>query len=502
MECAGRSVVDELERQQPGLSKGRAVIFCGRGNNGGDGSVVGRHLAARGGKPEVILFSDPAQLKGDALTNWEIARSVGFPVHVAATAGERRALLRRLDRPPVIVDALFGTGLSKPIGPDFQGIVAWINNSGDKSYVVSVDIPSGLFADSPSVPGPAVEANLTVTFTALKLALVVPPAADLAGKVKVAVIGSPAFLLDNPEYKIELAEAGQVRRVLPRRPRDSHKGHYGHVFVVAGSRGKSGAALMAGMAALRSGAGLVTLALPESLRHDVIGKFPELMTEFFPETAAGTLDAAGTSLLLKGLPQYDTLVMGPGLSTNPSTRTLIRDVVHEAAIPVVLDADGINAFAGKPGALRNRGGYPVIITPHPGEMARLLGVSIASVQKQRLDLAIRCASDNGCFTILKGFQTVCATPDGRAFINPTGNPGMATGGSGDILAGMAGRFVAGWWHRFRGVDAFSLADYLVAAVYLHGLAGDLAAGEQGEECLIATDLLPHLPEAFRRVANA
>jgi NAD(P)H-hydrate epimerase len=194
--------------------------------------------------------------------------------------------------------------------------------------------------------------------------------------------------------------------------------------------------------------------------------------------------------------------MGPGLSTNPSTRTLIRDVVHEAAIPVVLDADGINAFAGKPGALRNRGGYPVIITPHPGEMARLLGVSIASVQKQRLDLAIRCASDNGCFTILKGFQTVCATPDGRAFINPTGNPGMATGGSGDILAGMAGRFVAGWWHRFRGVDAFSLADYLVAAVYLHGLAGDLAAGEQGEECLIATDLLPHLPEAFRRVANA
>jgi NAD(P)H-hydrate epimerase len=234
----------------------------------------------------------------------------------------------------------------------------------------------------------------------------------------------------------------------------------------------------------------------------VIGKFPELMTEFFPETAVGTLDAAGTSLLLKGLPQYDTLVMGPGLSTDQSTRTLIRDVVHGATVPVVLDADGINAFAGKPRLLRNRAGYPVIITPHPGEMARLLGVSIASVQKQRLDLAVQCASENGCFTILKGFQTVCATPDGRAFINPTGNPGMATGGSGDILSGMAGRFVAGWWRRFHGADISALADHLIAAVYLHGLAGDLAAAEKGEECLIATDLLPHLPEAFRSVTMA
>ncbi|MBM3791459.1 MAG: NAD(P)H-hydrate dehydratase, partial [Acidobacteria bacterium] len=268
---------------------------------------------------------------------------------------------------------------------------------------------------------------------------------------------------------------------------------------VAGSRGKSGAALMTGMAALRSGAGLVTLWLPESLGRDLTGKFPELMTEYLPETGSGALDSAGAEAVLRSQKQYDTMVLGPGMTTQRSTRALVHSLVREADIPIVLDADGINAFAGRPELLRNRQGRPLVITPHPGEMARLIGSSIREVQRSRLEVAVQCATRSNLHVLLKGFQTVIATPAGQAWINCTGNPGMATGGSGDILAGMTGRFVAAWWRRCHGMDAGALADSLVAAAYLHGLAGDLAAAELGEESLVATDLLPRLPAAFQRV---
>ena len=500
MECAGRSVTEEIAREQPRLARGRVLIFCGRGNNGGDGLVAARHLLSRGGQPEVILLCDPAQLKGDARSNWEMARSVGLPVQVAASAAERRALLKGLSAPAVVIDAIFGTGLSRPIGDDLKGVVAWINQASSRSYVVSVDIASGLFADSAIVPGAAVKADMTVTFTALKLAHVLPPAANMGGRVRVVPIGSPASLLETPEHRFELEQAEKVREVLPPRPRDSHKGTYGHVLVVAGSRSKSGAALMAGMAALRSGAGLATLALPASLRKDVVGKFPELMTEYYPETRQGTLDRSAAEGLAGSLVEFDALVVGPGLSTHPSTRALVEATVRQSPIPVILDADGINAFAGNPARIQNRHGRPIILTPHPGEMARLLGVQIAEVQKRRLEVATSCASENGLYVVLKGFQTISASPGGRAVINSTGNPGMATGGSGDILSGMMGRFVAGWWRRYRGADAEALLDHVAAAVYLHGLAGDLAAAEKGEESMIATDLLPHLAAAFRSVS--
>lgn len=500
MECAGRSVAEELAREQPRLARERVLVFCGRGNNGGDGLVAARHLLSRGGLPEVIMLCDPAQLKGDARSNWEMARSVGLPVQIAASTSERRALLKRLPAPAAVVDAIFGSGLSRPVGEDLKAVVAWINQISSRSYVVSVDIASGLFADSGLVPGPAVKAHLTVTFTALKLAHVLPPAADMGGRVRVVSIGSPATLLENPEHRFELAQAETVRWVLPPRPRDSHKGTYGHVLLVAGSRSKSGAALMAGMAALRSGAGLATLALPASLREDVVGKFPELMTDYYPETRQGTLDRSAARELAESLSGFDALVLGPGLSTHPSTRDLIEITVRQSPIPVVLDADGINAFAGRPDRIQNQHGHPIILTPHPGEMARLLRIPIAEVQKRRLEVAASCATEHGVYVVLKGFQTISASPGGRIVINSTGNPGMATGGSGDILAGMMGRFLARWWRLYRGADAEALLDHVVAAVYLHGLAGDLAAAEKGEESLIATDLLPQLPAAFRNVS--
>jgi len=256
---------------------------------------------------------------------------------------------------------------------------------------------------------------------------------------------------------------------------------------------------MTGLAALRSGAGLVTLWLAESLQHDVVGRFPELMTESLPETREGTIDRLAAEKIFASLGQADALVIGPGVTTQDATREAVREIVQRSTVPVVLDADGINAYSSDAASLRNEKGQAVIITPHPGEMARLLGRTIGDVQKSRLTTAAECAEKHHCFAILKGYQTVIASPNGQIFINSTGNPGMATGGSGDILAGMVGRFVAGWNRKYHGVDMQSLSDYLSAAVYLHGLAGDLAAEEKGEESMIATDIIPHLPAAFNRV---
>jgi len=501
MENAGRSVVDELMRECPGLKRKRVLVLCGRGNNGGDGFVVARHLWMHGMRPEVFLLADPSRLKGDAQINWEMIRSLDLPVRVLDTPGAVRAHLKKTAQPDVIVDALFGTGLSKPVRAEFRSAVDWINRAALKALIVAVDVPSGLFADSASIPGVVVQADITVTFTALKPALVLPPAADCAGRVTVADIGSPAALLEIPEHRMDLIDSGLVRRALPKRPRDSHKGHFGHLFVVAGSRGKSGAALMTGLAALRSGTGLVTLWLPASLQRDLVGKVPELMTEPLPETRSGALDSSGLEALLSQLSAVDAVVVGPGLTTSTATKRLVYSLVRCSSVPVVLDADGINAFAPHPENLRNQAGQPVVITPHPGEMARLLNRSIASVQKARVETVRDCACEHQIYAILKGYQTLVSCPTGQVLINSSGNPGMATGGSGDILAGMAGCFVAQWKRRFRGRQREALADHLAASVYLHGLAGDIAAAEMGQESLIATDLLPYLPAAFRRIVE-
>ncbi len=501
MENAGRSVADELCKALPDLAKKRVLVFCGTGNNGGDGLVVARHLVARAVRPEVWVLGDAAKYRGDALENWKMLQNLDLLIHVLPDSKDRSALLKRTPYPEVIIDGLFGTGLSKPVGPDFRKIIAWINEARTRAFVAAIDIPSGIFADSACLQGPAVQADLTVTFTAPKAALIFPPAAEKAGCVVVATIGSPAPLLENPEYRLELMDRSRIRRTLPARARDSHKGTFGHVFVLAGSRDKSGAAIMTGLSALRSGAGLVTLMLPESLRRDVIGKVPELMTAWLPETREGTADAAAAKTVFDLLTQADAVVIGPGLSTNKSTKQLVGEIVRKSPVPIVLDADGINAFARTPESLSNEAGHPIVITPHPGEMGRLLGLKTAHVQRRRLEIAGDCAIQHGVFTVLKGYQTLVATPAGRVFVNTTGNPGMATGGTGDILSGIMGRFVAGWRQKFDGNDREALADFISAAVYLHGLAGDYAAAEKGEESLIATDLIAHLPDAFKGVCR-
>ncbi len=499
MENAGRSVADELERSCRDLRHKKTVIICGTGNNGGDGLVVARHLVSRSMRPEVWVAGDPARYQGDALANWRMLQNLDLTVHVLPDPRSRSTFLKRAPCPDIVVDALFGTGLSKPIGPEYRGIVSWINHVRPHAFVMAVDIPSGVFADSQFLSGVTVQADVTVTFTAPKEALVFFPAAERAGRVVVASIGSPASLLDDPEYRLDLIDREVVRRALPKRPRDSHKGTFGHVFVLAGSRDKSGAAIMTGLAALRSGAGLVTLMLPESLRKSVTGRVPELMTVWLPETREGTAGLAAKGRILDALAQADSVVIGPGMSTNRSTQQLIREVVQGAPVPMIIDADGLNAFDAHIPSLHSEKGQPIAITPHPGEMGRLLGLKIADVQRRRLAVASDSAARLNVFSVLKGFQTLVATPSGRVLVNTTGNPGMATGGTGDILAGIMGRFLAGWHRHSRDGSADSLADYLAAAVYLHGMAGDLAAAEKGEESLIATDLIQYFPEAFKGV---
>ena len=500
MENAGRRCAEELVRACPDLNKKRIVILCGRGNNGGDGLVVARYLSLGGTHAEIFLCAKPESLRGEALTNFRIAEAMKLPVQILPDAASVATRFAGNDAPcaDVIVDALFGTGLSKPIGPDFLPLVHWIERSAPHSFVMAVDIPSGLMADAPEIPGPTVKADLTVTFSALKPAHVLFPAAERAGKVVLTPIGSPEVLYDNSEYCWHLIDRAQVQRVLPPRARSAHKGTFGHVHVAAGSRGKSGAAFMAAMAALRAGAGLVTLWLPEGLQQSIAGRFPELMVEFLPETSEGTIGVSGAEALLTSLSLADALVLGPGMTTHPSTQGFIREVVRRSPIPVVVDADGLNTLALMTEPFENEAGQPIILTPHPGEMARLSGKDVSDVQRCRIETALVSAARRRCFVILKGPQTLIAAPDGELFINTTGNPGMATGGTGDILAGMAGRFIASWHLSHSSCDRRTLPDYLAAAVYLHGLAGDIAVEGGSEESLVATDLLTYLPEAFQR----
>ena len=505
MENAGRRCAEELGKAVPDTAKKRIVILCGRGNNGGDGFVAARYLSLGGARPEIFLFASPESLTGDARTNYLIAEAMRLPIHILSNAGDIAARFSSGAAPEadVIIDALFGTGLARPIGTDFLPVLNWAERASARAFIMAVDIPSGLMADSNEIPGneipvSVIKANLTVTFSALKPAHVLTPAADYAGKIVLTAIGSPKELFDNTAYLWNLTDKDIVRRVLPTRLRDAHKGSFGHVYVAAGSTGKSGAAFMSAFAALRAGSGLVTLWLPENLRGGIAGKFPELMTEFLPETDAGTFACSGAERLIARLGDADALVLGPGMTTEYSTRMFIRELVRRSTVPVILDADGLNVFAPMDEPFNNENGQPIAVTPHPGEMARLTGETTSEVQRRRIKTALDFAARYRAWVTLKGNQTLIAAPNGELFINNTGNPGMATGGSGDILAGIMGRFAAAW--KLRDTENRpNLSEYLASAVYLHGLAGDIAARNGSEESLVATDLLEHLPEAFREI---
>ncbi|HKC70006.1 MAG TPA: NAD(P)H-hydrate dehydratase, partial [Terriglobales bacterium] len=386
----------------------------------------------------------------------------------------------------VLLDAILGTGFRPPVTGLYAEAIQLFSQV--RAPIVAVDIPSGLDADAMNAAhaGPVVSACATVTFTAPRPAHVFSPA--IKGTVVVAPIGSPEEAIQS-DLNLELITPRDIGEIVAPRPRDSNKGMYGHVLVIGGSLGKSGAAGMAGMAALRAGAGLVTVATAQSVLPTVAGYAPELMTEPLPETEAGTISLRAREYgRLDGIIKGKTvLAIGPGISRQTETSELVRMLVKTSPLPMVLDADGLNAFEGRAQELTGR---PLIITPHPGEMARLAQLSVKQIQEDRLKVARDFATRHGITTVLKGNRTLVALADGKVWVNPTGNPGMASGGMGDILTGL----VAGMLGQSKNATTAVLA-----AVYLHGLAGDVACDKTGEQSLIATDLLEALPEAFRRV---
>jgi NAD(P)H-hydrate epimerase len=489
MENAGRRVVDAIAAAFDTLDEMRVAVMCGRGNNGGDGFVVARILSEQGVDVGVYLVGDAPEVTGDARTNLDILGRLGVDVVAVAEAGAWKLHGTDVLGSDLVVDALFGTGLSRPLTGVFETIVAAINLS--PVPVVAIDLPSGLLADQVDVPGPAINASLTVTLGSPKLPLVLPPAETRAGALVVADIGIPQQVIDDLDGpKVEVLTETRMRVHVEPRADDSHKGDYGRVVIVGGSRGKTGAAALAGMGALRSGAGLVTVATAASCLDTVAALGAEYMTESLEEAAGGGIDQAAVARVLDL--RADVVAVGPGLGRSEPTGRFVRALVEEVRVPLVIDADGLYGLADDPACLGGREARQTVITPHPGEMARLSNLPVRDVQANRLEVAREFASTHHVHVVLKGHRTILATPDGRTFINPTGNPGMATGGSGDVLAGM----IAAWCGQLRDAETATQL-----AVYLHGLAGDLASADEGEVAMVAGDLVGRLGDAVEQLAG-
>jgi NAD(P)H-hydrate epimerase len=489
MENAGRQVVAAMEAAYESELDGRVAVLCGRGNNGGDGYVVARTLAHRGVDVTVFVVGVVADVRGDARTNLDILGRLAVTVVEVADEQAWELHFSEIAQCAIIVDALFGTGLRSPLGGMLETVVADVNASGIP--VVSIDLPSGLSADTPRPIGAAIDASMTVALAAPKLPLVLPPGEAMAGDVVIADIGIPEEVIeavDGPH--IELLTPGSLRHLAEPRVADSHKGDFGRVTIAAGAPGRTGAAFLAAMGALRSGAGLVTVAVPASARTIVASMAPEFVTDALPEGPDGDLAPEAAERVLAT--RHDVVACGPGLGVGPGAAAFVRALLDRATVPLVLDADALTVMAGGADALAGREERPVIITPHPGEMARLAGVTTEHVQTHRLEVAGEFATRHHLYVVLKGHRTLVATPEGHLFINPSGNPGMATGGTGDVLTGV----LAAWLAQL--LDAEAAA---TLAVFLHGAAGDLAEVAHGQTAMVASDLLSQLGPAFRRLSG-
>ena len=504
MENAGSAVARFIFSDYPRAE--RVGILCGRGNNGGDGFVVARKLVEMGRAVRVVLLADPGELRGDAAAMFskmvESLRAVNVaPLIVREASGLDAPEAAEIFAADVIVDAILGTGFRPPVSPLYAAAIGRMNVS--PAAIVAVDIPSGADADAmqpQSASGsndPAsnrARADAVVTFTAPR------PAHVFAGLTKgpsvIAPIGSPPEAIVS-QLGLHLSTPLDFAPLLAPRAREGNKGKYGHVLVIGGSLGKAGAAAMAGFAALRAGAGLSTVAVPKSTLPTVAGFHPELMTEALAETEHGTISLRAVGLSLDAMLERKTLAIGPGISRNAETAEFVRTIVTRGDKSIVVDADALNAFEGAADKLHGRG-RTAVITPHPGEMSRLTGLSIPEIQVNRLEVARNFAREHELIVVLKGHRTLIAAnliaaktvaaPNGTIWVNSTGNPGMATGGTGDILTGMVAGLIA--QHPQRALEATALA------VYLHGLAGDLASESMGENSLVATDILRFLPQAF------
>jgi hydroxyethylthiazole kinase-like uncharacterized protein yjeF len=487
MENAGRSVADVIEKIL-GFVPGKSIyILCGKGNNGGDGLVVARHLYNRGAMVRVFLTAARRELHGDPRTNLD---ALDHPLQGGSRARlrilERVSAdgLRRQPRPDLLVDALFGTGFSGAVKGEYARIITWIN--GSDVPVVAVDIPSGVSADNGKVESIAVRANMTVTMGLRKLGLLVHQGRECAGSLHVADIGIPSSVYERSGIQTWFVQRQDVRKLLPRRPLSAHKHSVGKIFVIAGSRGLTGAAVMSCRSAMRAGAGAVVLGTPRSLLPIVAKRLTEVMPHPLEETVDQTISLKAWKTIDRFVRWCDIVVLGPGLGRNKETDELILELIAAVKKPMLIDADGLNALASNPRVLKSRKA-DTILTPHAGELSRLTGLTSEEIEANRVEVARQKSKSFNAVLVLKGGPTVTATPKGDVFINGTGNPGMATAGAGDVLSGTIAALYG---------QHLSAAEAAIAGVFLHGLAGDLAKEKYGEMSLVATDIIGELPHAI------
>ena len=485
MENAAIGLADAIAETYPQATS--ATIFCGPGNNGGDGLALARHLTVRGYHIESFLLTGGRSLGGDALVQHGICQSQGIALREIGPEDELHSALETARGLDIVIDALLGIGLKRPLEGQFATLVTSLNKL--RVPRIAIDLPSGLSGSRSDIPGPHLEADLTVTFGAPKVSHVFSPAAETVGEVVVADLGVPTELVEKAAGGMHLIVGEELAPQLLVRPKSSHKGDYGHVLVLAGSEGKAGASILAARAAIKSGAGLVTVAAPRSIVQTVDLGSLESMTLALGEDESGALRIEDVPSILDFSADKQVLAVGPGVGTKPGTQEVIRSVALGSELPLVLDADGLNAFASDIDLLAGRKAE-TILTPHPGELARLLDCSTTEIQSDRIGAARRAAARSGAWVVLKGSQSLVCESSGDVFVNSTGNPGMATGGTGDVLTGMIASYLG------QGYEPLVAAQL---GVYLHGAAGDLAAEEEGFSGLSATDLLRHLSGATQRL---
>ncbi|MDD3879478.1 MAG: NAD(P)H-hydrate dehydratase [Syntrophomonas sp.] len=486
MENAGIRTVEVVEDLLESSQDKKVLILAGKGNNGGDGLVVARHLINSGAHVDVFLLADSNEMTPDSYTNYRILLQMSqniFPLQVEEDLDRLMLALLSCD---MIVDAIYGIGFQGQMNDFDSRIVKMVNWS--KAPVVAVDIPSGVEADSGQVHGEAIQASHTVSFALPKIGLLLEPGKDYVGSLSVADISIPAPLLQDKRLKTNLLSEAMIKPWLRPRHPESHKGTYGHVLLIGASQGLTGAIIMAAGAALKSGAGLVTAAVPESQLGVVDGGWMEIMSSPLAENSQGTIALEALPLIEGLLGQASACAIGPGMSRFSEASAILRLVLERAGIPVLIDADGLNALAEDLTVLKDRQ-VPVVLTPHPGEMARLTGKSIEEIQSKRFAVARDFAQQWGVTLVLKGNKTLIATAAGEIYLNITGNPGMATAGSGDVLCGLIAGLMA---QGLRPLDAS------IAGVYIHGLAGDRAAEIKGQRGLVAGDILHSLPDILQR----
>lgn len=483
MENAGQGVVREIVELLEDAHGKTILVFCGKGNNGGDGYVIARHLHNFGAEVSVFLAGKKDAIKGDAKINLTILENMGMDVHEISSIEQ----IQEFHRVDLVVDALLGTGVTGPVTGFFGELIEAMNSY--DAPIVAVDLPSGMETDTGAVHGACVDADLTVTMAHLKAGLLFSPAQDFAGDIVIADIGVPPEISLKLHENIFLVENEDIRFRLPERQLNAHKTNVGKVVVFAGSVGMTGAASLSSMASLQIGAGLTKLGIPASLNPILEQKLTEVMTVPLAETSGQSISIKAKDQVAGLLHWADILAVGPGLSTHEETVEFVEWLLQSVKKPMVLDADGLNALAGNTTLIENYAG-PLVLTPHPGEFARLIGTSISDIEKNRFAILRDLSQRWGKVIVLKGGPTVIAAPDGKIFINSTGNPGMATGGSGDVLTGIIAGLLA---QHLPAIDA------ALVGVYVHGLAGDIAADTLTEMAMIAGDISEFLPMSLKHI---